>query len=109
VAGALELDRVVVVEVVEAENGMALVEQAPREVEADEAGRAGDEEGGHRRKAERGKLRISRIARRGRAEGDGRGREPLFTVESFESACPRATALQAFMDTTAQATESGIE
>jgi len=52
VAGELELDRVVVVEVVQAEYGMALVEQAPREVKADKAGRAGDEEGGHRRKAE---------------------------------------------------------
>jgi len=69
VAGELELDRGVAVEVVQSENGMALIEQALREVEADKAGRAGDEEGGHRRKAERGKLRIEGWGQGKRREG----------------------------------------
>jgi hypothetical protein len=52
-AVTLELNRVVVVEIVESKDRMAVVQQTTGQVEADEAGGTGDEEVGHERKAER--------------------------------------------------------
>ncbi len=52
VAVELELNRVVVVEIVEAKDRMAVVQQTTGQMEADEASGAGDEDVFHKRNAE---------------------------------------------------------